>query len=395
MKKILIIGAGVLQLPAIQKAKGLGLQVAVVDMDCNAPGILYADCYFEVSTNDVANILSVAEIFRPDAVMTLATDMPMRSVAAVAEKFGLHAISPDVAVRATDKIEMIRCFETYKIPHPWFEVITSEKELDTLLVKHLPPFIMKPNDASGSRGVILVDDIQEVRGAFLYSKSISKSGFVLIEEYMQGPEVSVEVMTIKGQTTVLAVTDKLTTGAPFFVEMGHSQPSVLSNEIIEKVKDIAIKAVQAIGIDNSPSHVEIIVTEDGPKLVEIGARLGGDCITTYLIPLSIGVDMVTACILLALGQEPDILPKYQKGAAIRYVKCKKGILQDIIGLGKAMSDPNIKHIEIVKKVGDKIIPVHSSGDRVGYVIAQATTPLEAIRASEKALNEIKFEVKEE
>ncbi|RGY13011.1 ATP-grasp domain-containing protein [Butyricimonas virosa] len=395
MKKILIIGAGVLQLPAIQKAKGLGLQVAVVDMDCNAPGILYADCYFEVSTNDVANILSVAEIFRPDAVMTLATDMPMRSVAAVAEKFGLHAISPDVAVRATDKIEMIRCFETYKIPHPWFEVITSEKELDTLLVKHLPPFIMKPNDASGSRGVILVDDIQEVRGAFLYSKSISKSGFVLIEEYMQGPEVSVEVMTIKGQTTVLAVTDKLTTGAPFFVEMGHSQPSVLSNEIIEKVKDIAIKAVQAIGIDNSPSHVEIIVTEDGPKLVEIGARLGGDCITTYLIPLSIGVDMVTACILLALGQEPDILPKYQKGAAIRYVKCKKGILQDIIGLDKAMSDPNIKHIEIVKKVGDKIIPVHSSGDRVGYVIAQATTPLEAIRASEKALNEIKFEVKEE
>lgn len=395
MKKILIIGAGVLQLPAIQKAKGLGLQVAVVDMDCNAPGILYADCYFEVSTNDVANILSVAEIFRPDAVMTLATDMPMRSVAAVAEKFGLHAISPDVAVRATDKIEMIRCFETYKIPHPWFEVITSEKELDTLLVKHLPPFIMKPNDASGSRGVILVDDIQEVRGAFLYSKSISKSGFVLIEEYMQGPEVSVEVMTIKGQTTVLAVTDKLTTGAPFFVEMGHSQPSVLSNEIIEKVKDIAIKTVQAIGIDNSPSHVEIIVTEDGPKLVEIGARLGGDCITTYLIPLSIGVDMVTACILLALGQEPDILPKYQKGAAIRYVKCKKGILQDIIGLDKAMSDPNIKHIEIVKKVGDKIIPVHSSGDRVGYVIAQATTPLEAIRASEKALNEIKFEVKEE
>ena len=395
MKKILIIGAGVLQVPAIQKAKGLGLQVAVVDMDCNAPGILYADCYFEVSTNDVANILSVAEIFRPDAVMTLATDMPMRSVAAVAEKFGLHAISPDVAVRATDKIEMIRCFETYKIPHPWFEVITSEKELDTLLVKHLPPFIMKPNDASGSRGVILVDDIQEVRGAFLYSKSISKSGFVLIEEYMQGPEVSVEVMTIKGQTTVLAVTDKLTTGAPFFVEMGHSQPSVLSNEIIEKVKDIAIKAVQAIGIDNSPSHVEIIVTEDGPKLVEIGARLGGDCITTYLIPLSIGVDMVTACILLALGQEPDILPKYQKGAAIRYVKCKKGILQDIIGLDKAMSDPNIKHIEIVKKVGDKIIPVHSSGDRVGYVIAQATTPLEAIRASEKALNEIKFEVKEE
>lgn len=384
-----------MQLPAIQKAKGLGLQVAVVDMDCNAPGILYADCYFEVSTNDVANILSVAEIFRPDAVMTLATDMPMRSVAAVAEKFGLHAISPDVAVRATDKIEMIRCFETYKIPHPWFEVITSEKELDTLLVKHLPPFIMKPNDASGSRGVILVDDIQEVRGAFLYSKSISKSGFVLIEEYMQGPEVSVEVMTIKGQTTVLAVTDKLTTGAPFFVEMGHSQPSVLSNEIIEKVKDIAIKAVQAIGIDNSPSHVEIIVTEDGPKLVEIGARLGGDCITTYLIPLSIGVDMVTACILLALGQEPDILPKYQKGAAIRYVKCKKGILQDIIGLDKAMSDPNIKHIEIVKKVGDKIIPVHSSGDRVGYVIAQATTPLEAIRASEKALNEIKFEVKEE
>ena len=206
--KLMIVGAGVLQLPAIQKAKSLGLDVAVIDIDPNAPGVCYADKFYEVSTNDISGILAAAENYHPDGIMTLATDMPIRSVASVAEKYKLYAVTPSVAQRATDKIEMIRCFERYDVPHPWFEVITFEEELKDLLLKHSVPFIMKPNDSSGSRGVVLVKDYHEVRDAFLYSKSVSKSGLILVEEYMQGPEVSVEVMTIRGETTILAVTEK-------------------------------------------------------------------------------------------------------------------------------------------------------------------------------------------
>lgn len=391
--KLMIVGAGVLQLPAIQKAKSLGLDVAVIDIDPNAPGVCYADKFYEVSTNDISGILAAAENYHPDGIMTLATDMPIRSVASVAEKYKLYAVTPSVAQRATDKIEMIRCFERYDVPHPWFEVITFEEELKDLLLKHSVPFIMKPNDSSGSRGVVLVKDYHEVRDAFLYSKSVSKSGLILVEEYMQGPEVSVEVMTIRGETTILAVTDKLTSGAPFFVEMGHSQPSQLPNETIEKIKEVAIKAVQAIGIDNSPSHVEIIVTEDGPKLVELGARLGGDSINTYLVPLSTGVDMIQACILMALGQIPDIAKKFEKGSAIRYAECKLGVLQKINGVNEALNIPEVKHVEIVKCLGETLTPIRSSSDRVAYVITQADTAQDAIRMCENALGKIKFDIK--
>ena len=391
--KLMIVGAGVLQLPAIQKAKSLGLDVAVIDIDPNAPGVCYADKFYEVSTNDISGILAAAENYHPDGIMTLATDMPIRSVASVAEKYKLYAVTPSVAQRATDKIEMIRCFERYDVPHPWFEVITFEEELKDLLLKHSVPFIMKPNDSSGSRGVVLVKDYHEVRDAFLYSKSVSKSGLILVEEYMQGPEVSVEVMTIRGETTILAVTDKLTSGAPFFVEMGHSQPSQLPNETIEKIKEVAIKAVQAIGIDNSPSHVEIIVTEDGPKLVELGARLGGDSITTYLVPLSTGVDMIQACILMALGQIPDIAKKFEKGSAIRYAECKLGVLQKINGVNEALNIPEVKHVEIVKCLCETLTPIRSSSDRVAYVITQADTAQDAIRMCENALGKIKFDIK--
>lgn len=395
MKKILIIGAGILQLPAIQKAKEMGFNVTVVDMSSHAPGIEYADQFYEVSTNDISGILQVGDEVKPDGVMTLATDMPMRSVAAVAEKYGLHSISPTVAIKATDKIEMIRCFEAHNVAHPWFEVISSEQDLEGLLKEHSVPFIMKPNDSSGSRGVVLVKNIHDMKAAFEYSKSVSKSGLVLVEEYMQGPEVSVEAMTIHGETTILAVTDKLTTGAPFFVEMGHSQPSQLPEHTVEQIKNLATKAIQAIGIDNSPSHVEIIVTAEGPKLVELGARLGGDCITTYLVPLSTGIDMVEASILLALGQEVCIIPKFQKGAAIRYAKCENGILQQITGLEDALKDESIQHIEIIKREGDIVTSIHGSRDRIGYVIAQAETAVEAIEASTRALSKIKFKIKEE
>lgn len=391
-KKLLIVGAGILQLPAIIKAKEMGLIVAVVDMDKNAPGISISDKFYKVSTIDVDGVVNAAVDFMPDGVMTLATDMPMRSVAAVAEKLHLPGISSTVAIKATDKIAMIRCFEEHQVPHPWFEVITSKIELQKLNTKRDVPYIMKPSDSSGSRGVVLVTDKKDAPAAFLYSKAVSKTGRVLVEEYMTGPEVSVESLTVKGKTTVLAVTDKLTTGAPFFVEMGHSQPSQLDSKIVGSIKEIAVKAIEAIGINNSPSHVEVIVTKDGPKLVELGARLGGDCITTYLVPLSTGIDMVKSCILLSLNQTCAINPLFNKGAAIRYIQSPEGIFNRIDGIDEVRDDCLIHHLEIVKRKGDLLGTIKSSGDRVGYVITQADNVTSAIEACERALNKIKIQV---
>jgi biotin carboxylase len=325
MPKILIIGAGTLQLPAILKAKEMGHEVAVVDFDTFAPGISFADHFFHISTIDEKRIVEAAKKYNPNGVMTMATDMPMRSVAAVGSALSLPSISYEVALRSTDKVRMIKCFESNNVPHPWFKVYSDVIQFKNEIYELRPPYIIKPNDSSGSKGVVLVENIETAIDSFLYSKSISKSGSVLVEEFMEGEEVSVETLTVEGKTYVIAITDKLTSGPPFFVEMGHSQPSHHKPEIIKKINDIAIQAINSLGIDNSAAHVEIIITSQGPRLVEVGARLGGDNITSWLVPLSTGVDMVKSCIELSLGMKPDITAQFSMGAAIRYLNTGEGI----------------------------------------------------------------------
>ena len=306
MKKLLIIGASILQLPAIKRAKELGYYVAVLDFNPNAVGIEFADEYFNASTIDIDAVVEVARKFRPDGIMTLATDMPMRSIARATSALGLPGISFDTAVKSTDKAHMIRAFKECRVEHPWFFEVAKSEELDDVKPRLLYPCIIKPTDNAGSRGVKLVESEAELASAYEYASASSRSGAVIIEEYMKGNEVSVEVITVDGIPHVLAVTDKITTGAPHFVEMGHTQPSRLASSDVEKIKDLACRAVKAVGINMGPAHVEIMLTKDGPKMVELGARMGGDCITTHLVPLSTGIDMIGATISLAVGEAPDI-----------------------------------------------------------------------------------------
>jgi len=392
MKKLLIIGASILQLPAIKRAKELGYYVGVIDYDPNAVGIPYADEYFNVSTIDIEGVTKTAREFCPDGIMTLATDMPMRSIAAACEALGLPGISFDTAVKSTDKSEMIRAFAANGVEHPWFYVLSRPEELDGVIDRIDFPCITKPTDNSGSRGVMLVHDRNMLREAVAYSSQNGRGGSVIVEEYLQGPEVSVEIITLDGEPHVLNVTDKLTTGAPHFVEMGHSQPSALRKDHLEAIRDLACRAVKAVGIQNGPAHVEIILTKKGPRMVELGARMGGDCITTHLVPLSTGVDMIEATIRLSSGEMPDIEPKFLKGSAIRYFNPPKGRIKAITGIKEAEQIEGIREISFVKQVGDTVGSIGSSTDRAGFVIAQAETPEEAIRICERAVQTVCIEI---
>ena len=388
MKRIFIIGASILQLPAIQKAKELGYYVGVADFNPNAVGIPYADIYYNVSTIDEEGVYQAAKAFGAEGIMTLATDMPMRSVAYACKKLGLTGISYDTAVKATDKGEMIKAFEEAGVEHPWYYIIEDA-------AKPLPegityPCITKPTDNAGSRGVMLVNSREELEAALAYSSENGRSGRVIVEEYMVGPEVSVEIIVWQGEPHVLQITDKLTTGAPHFVEMGHSQPSGLPTETQEKIRDLACRAVKAVGIDNGPAHVEIMVTKDGPKMVELGARMGGDCITTHLVPLSTGVDMIKATMDICLSLTPDIQPKFQKGSAIRFFDVPQGTIAAIEGVEEAKAIPGVKEISFTKQVGDPVGEIGASGDRVGFVIAQADTAQAAEQVCKAAQMTVKI-----
>ncbi len=392
MKRLLIIGASILQLPAIKKAKELGHYVAVADFNPNAVGIPFADEFFNASTIDVEAICKVAQEFKPDGIMTLATDMPMRSIAAATTLLGLPGISMDTAIKSTDKGEMIKAFKEHDVESPWFYIIKNLKELEALLPSLSYPCILKPTDNAGSRGVMLVNSENELVKAYHYSVSQSREGLVILEEYMIGPEVSVEVMVIDGEPHVLQVTDKLTTGAPYFVEMGHNQPSMLPFEDVERIKDLACRAVKSVGINCGPSHVEIKLTPTGPKMVELGARMGGDCITTHLVPLSTGIDMIKATIDISLGETPDITPKLHKGSAIRFFDAPCGIISSIEGINNAQYINGVIEISFTKRIGEEVTEVHNSIDRCGFVISQCDSTSEAIMVCEKVKSIVKLKI---
>lgn len=385
----MIVGASVLQLPAILKAKEMGLHVAVVDFNPQAVGIPYADEYYNASTMDEEAVLAAAEAYKPDGIMTLATDMPMRGVAKTSEKLHLHSISYETAVKATDKFDMIKAFKEHDVPSPWFFVVDSLDELKLHKEDVTFPCIIKPTDNAGSHGVAKVYSFQELLDNYEYSHSCSRRGKVIVEEYLDGPEVSVEVMVVNGEVNILQITDKITTEAPHFVEMGHTQPSRLPDEIQTAIRNVTIAACTAIGIDKGPAHVEMKVTKRGPVMIELGARMGGDNITTHLVPLSTGVDMVGATIKVALGENPDIKPTLHCGSAIRYFEVPFGTIKTIENVEEAQRVPGVKQITFTKNVGGESTPIHCSNDRIGFVIAQGATAEDAVKACEEAMQVIK------
>lgn len=392
-KKLMILGASILQLPAIQKAKEMGIEVVAIDMNPNAIGFQEDKIEKEIiSTIDIPAVVEAAKRHHIDGVMTLASDMPMRTVAAVAKELNLVGIDEQTAINATNKAEMREALKNGNVPIPKFFKVSDEIEFGNCIKEFKTKFITKPADNSGSRGIFLVDDISKAREAYLYSKGNSRNGDVVVEEYMEGPEVSVETLTIDGICHVIQITDKLTTGAPHFVEMGHSQPSQLSDDIKNRIEEVAIAANKAIGIKNGPSHTEIIVTQEGPKIVELGARLGGDCITTHLVPLSTGVNMVECCIKIALGEKPNIERKWSKGSAIRYFHQKAGIVKSISGIEEAKLIDGVKQITFVYNIGESISKVENSASRVGFVISQSDSAKNAILICENVLKKIKLKV---
>ena len=392
MPNLLIIGASVLQLPGILKAKEMGLHVAVVDYNPQAVGIQYADAYFNASTMDEDAVVKAAEEYHPDGIMTLATDMPMRGVAKAAAKLGLRGIPYETAVKATDKFEMIKAFKEHGVPSPWFFTVDTLEELNALEHKLEFPCIMKPTDNAGSHGVVLAHSFEELVNSFDYSHDCSRHGKVIIEEYLQGDEVSVEIMVVDGKVNILQITDKLTTGAPHFVEMGHSQPTRHSVQVAKAIRDVASQACVAVGISQGPAHVEMMVTQRGPVMIELGARMGGDNITTALVPLSTGIDMVKATIDVALGNEPDITPTLNCGSAIRYFDVPFGTIKSINGVEEAQKIPGVKQIIFTKEVGEESAPIHCSNDRIGSVIAQAETAEAAVKVCEEAMKVIEIEI---
>lgn len=399
-KKMMILGASALQVPAIKKAKEMGYEVILVDYDPNAVGFELADVKLVVSTLDQEEVLRQAGIYKPDVIITSTSDGPVRTAAYVNEKLGKK---PDLAYEdslcATIKSHMRERLKECGVPIPKYFIVNDEMQFMEAVMSIKGDMIVKPADNAGSRGVVLIKkdpvsgimEPENVSEVYSYSRSNSRNGIVMVEEFMEGEEVSVEAMTVNGETTIVTITDKMTTPPPYFVELGHVEPSRHPEWLQEKIKEITKQAVAAIRLQNGPSHTEIKLTKDGPKIVELAARLGGDFITSRLVPLSTGVDMVGNSVLLATGGEVDLTGKWSKGAAIRFIPGEEGTITNIHIPKELEEDENVEEIVLYKKAGDVVDGTKSSNDRLGHVIATGATAQDAFVCATEALNKIKVE----
>ena len=390
-KKLLILGGSEFQIPLILKAKELGIITYVVDISIDAPAMKYADYKYQSSVKDIKNIFNIAKEIMPDGVTVGMVDIAIPACANVIKKLNLNGISVESSIKATNKYEMIKCFQESNVPSPKFQYI-SNVELDKINKCEMDfPVIIKPIDMAGSRGIYLANNNEEFLSALKESSAVGDSGSLLIEEYMIGPEVSVELVISKGVPMVIQITDKSTTGAPHFAEIGHLQPSKLDEETKEKIKDVACAAAKALGLYNSLGHAELKITNEGPKMVEIGARAGGDAIGEQLILLSTGVDFGKIAIDIALGYDIEIPNTTNNVSCIRFIQSKKGILKSVEGLETAKAINNIYDIKFTGIIGKKYDDVIDNSGRLGYVIAYGENYDDVIGACNKAINTIKLE----
>ncbi len=303
MKKLVIIGANSFQDKLIEKAKSLGYETHVFAWECGDVGEKTADVFYPVSIVEKDEILTICRKIQPDGVCTIASDLAALTVNYVADKLGLTCNPPEIMERCTNKYAMRSCFSDAGIPSPMF---TKTDSVNDAVRAMKFPLIVKPTDRSGSRSITKVYEEGELQSAIDRAVADSFEKLAIVEEYIEGDEYSMESISYQGEHHFLTITKKFTTGEPNFIETGHVQPAGLSPKTEEEVRKMIVSALDALGVQNGAGHAEFRIDEKGTiRIIEIGARMGGDCIGSDLVYLSTGYDFLKMVIDVACGKEPD------------------------------------------------------------------------------------------
>jgi len=394
-KTIMIIGGGLLQTPAIDTAKKMGYQVIVTDYNPEAIGMKHADIPIVMSTRDIQGSVRIAkqqnEITPISGVLTVGTDAS-QTVAAVANALNLPGIRFEDAEAATNKIKMRMRFKEHNVASPAFLPVWSLSDAKKAAKILGFPLVIKPSDNMGARGVIKIENANQISDAFKFAKSASPSGDLIIEQFMEGPELSIDAIVYNGEITITGVADRIIDFPPNFVELGHNMPSALSQEMINDAINVMKQGIHALGITIGAAKGDIKVTKNGAMIGELAARLSGGFMSAYTYPLSSGVDLMKAAIEVALGQEPGNLePIFNRVAIERAVICKPGIVKNISGLEEALKVPGIEGIFLNIKEGDLVVMPRSNVEKSGNIIASGNTLKEAEEAIAKCFELLKIE----
>ncbi|WP_411347306.1 ATP-grasp domain-containing protein [Paenibacillus sp. WLX2291] len=397
-KRIVFVEPSFYGVSFVKEAKALGSDVVVIASSKDNPTLYgYEGLYDDLLVADIRDADSIYEAIVNSPyhgqfqALIPATDYASAVTAEVGERLGIPGTSADAALNARNKDRARQVFAQQQAPSAQFAVVSQLDEALTAAAEIGYPVVLKPTNAASSQGVYFVEDEQNLRHAFAELRAFKTTYMdfkvrdeYLLEEYLTGPEFSVEIFLDEGEIAFAEITEKHTSDLPYFVETLHVFPSSIYQEQRDEMIRVAWQAVVAIGIQNGPAHVELKYTQAGAKIIEVNGRPGGDNITSDLIVNAYGIHVFRETIRKYLSQPLQIDKQQIQASAIGYlVADRKGIVGSITGL-EHLEHPQITRYQIQVQEGDSVDIARSSDDRLGYIIVQADTP-EAARDLAKEL----------
>lgn len=384
-KTIMIFGAGINQLELIKAARELGVTSVVIDPQDDPPGKPLADFFYRVDGKDYNTTKAIALKHHVNGIVTGQMEKPMRLMARLADELGYVFHKPDIVEQCLDKWLMKSAFTKNAISCARGMLIDSDSTISADLLKEYQfPLIIKPRDAFSSRGVFKVNSFDELSHFIEETRSFSASGSVILEEFLEGREFSVESITWGQKTTIIQYTEKFITPYPHTVEMAHMQPARLTDKEKAEISSLVISGIKALGITNSAAHTEVMLTRDGSKIIEIGARLGGDFISSYLTKASTGVNMDSAAIQVALRMKPHLDYNRQRKSMIQYFSLPVGqVVNKIIPFDDMPAMRGLILAHVFVQPGDTVMPIRHSANRPGFVIVEGETSTEVMNLAAK------------
>jgi biotin carboxylase len=353
--------------------------VAVVDRDPAAPGFQFADRRCILSTEDEPAIERLVGALEIDGVISPGTDWPVSVAARVAERTGLpHPITPQTASLATNKLKQRQRLAEAGVPQPRSWIVGGEEEPPAVT----GPVVVKAPDRQGQKGLTLVEDPTGLAAAIEIARGAARNGLALVEELVDGPEVTVVGFSVGGAFTPLVVTDRLTAEPPAFgVALAHVWPSPHA----DAAADVAGRAVAALGIADGPSYTQLRVGPDGPQVIEVAARLGGGH-DAELVEAVLGVDLNGLAVDAALGRELVLTQHKPRvgGAVTRFLVAPPGVLERVEVPDGAAG------VRIYRRPGYVFTPLRRGADRAGAVLVTAGSREEALAQADALANRVRF-----
>ena len=403
---IFILGCGIMQTPALKLARSMGWHVAAADADTNAPGRALCHEFHHVDLKDSEGLIEAAKTIHngkgPNGVFTAGTDFSL-SAAIVAEHLSLPGHSVEAARAATDKVLMRQIFKQAGIPCPLCIEITtwnsdSQTTNENAQIQHIietmpPPWVVKPVDSMGARGVIRIDQASELIQAVTEARKHSRSGRALVESYMEGPEYSLDALLTDGQFLRCGLADRIIQYPPYFIETGHTIPSAADSSTIEQLWQVFEEGSKALGLTHGAAKGDIKMTPQGPMVGEIAARLSGGYMSGWTMPAATGIHPTQAALRLAVGLAPtDIRPKQHLVCAERALTGIDGTILKLNGREAAMEIPGIKEVFLRCKPGDRVSFPRNNVEKAANVIAIGTTHKKADAQAQAALQILNLEL---